>query len=191
MPFSTVAALVAVDAGFLMIHALKDPPGRWDASLDRGNPEIYGYCKALLAASLLLIAYRASRQRPYLAVAIVLGIVTLDDAVGIHENVGRWLVESVSLQSAPFGLRPFDIGQLGVFALLGLTCVAVLWSGSRGDEMSRAFLLLFIGLCLRSPSLLLSWTWSRELSQAGPRGSSHTLKTVANWECSVRCSALR
>lgn len=147
VPFSTLVALIVVDLGLLMISLLRDPPGRWETSLDGGNLEIYGYVKLTCAIALLVAVHRLTRQRPYASVAVVLGIVVADDAVGVHENVGAWIVDAVSIEVDLFGLRPFDLAQLAVFAVIGILCAAALVVGSRsGDLLSRSFLRLFVGL---------------------------------------------
>ncbi len=147
LPVPAVAALFLLDLFFVAMSVAYSASRRWNIAFDHSYAEFYGYGKAIVAASLLVLAYRATWQRPYVAVAFVLALIAIDDSLKVHETVGEWLPWAVSLETAPFGLRPVDIGELTVWAFLGLICAFVLRAGYRaGDELSREALLLFVAL---------------------------------------------
>lgn len=108
--------LLAID-GFIVVLQIVDPdPARaWSLYIEHGYPEFYGYGKTVAAALVLLLAYRAAREPPYRGVALVLVVISLDDAFALHETVGRWLAEGTTFD-APFGLRPSDIGELAALS---------------------------------------------------------------------------
>jgi hypothetical protein len=141
VPLRVLAVLVAVDVTCLLVAVVKDPPGRWETTLDRGNLEIWGFLK--LAGAIVILVRLAARthERPIAAAAVALVIVLVDDAVGVHEVLGRAVVDVASIERAPFGLRPFDVGQLVVWCVLAVIVASVVtWGLRRGGARARAVL---------------------------------------------------
>lgn len=104
---------------------------KWSVDTDRGWIELVGYSYVGLAA--LLLAWLASSREGapiHAAWALALTVLMLDDALKVHELGGRWLDARLPLPEPP-GLRTQDIGELIVWAVLGVFVLLVLACGHR------------------------------------------------------------
>lgn len=134
---------LAVDAIFGALHLM------WccsDAGLsiffsiekDRGFAEIYQYVKTFWATALLMAVYLRVRTGIYLAWGVVTGFLLMDDALSLHESLGRIAVASFDLQPA-FALRSQDFGELMVVGVIGATLLALVAAmHRRADAPARA-----------------------------------------------------
>lgn len=96
---------------------------RWNVDADRSYIEILGYAQLLVAAVFLLSLARR-RTAAYAGWAAALTVVVLDDARQWHERGGMWLDRNWAIPDPP-GLRTQDVGELVVWAALGV-CVTLL-----------------------------------------------------------------
>ena len=119
---------------------------------DMGYAEIYQYVKEFWII-LLLLGIAVQRPRAiYFAWMCLFIYVLCDDALSVHENVGRWIGTQLDLQPM-FGLRPRDFGELIVSVVAGGVLfssigVAYFFSDLHGKIMSRYLMGLFALLVL-------------------------------------------
>jgi hypothetical protein len=154
-----LAALLAVDAALVLLHVLHElqdmgviDGGAWlhSRSLllseERGYGEIWGYAKALAATAGLLALCWRSRAPVFGALAFTFALIVLDDSLMIHEVFGHRLATGLALDPS-FGLRAQDLGELSVWAMLGVAVVAALAVGFRcSNRRARATAAIFFGL---------------------------------------------
>ncbi len=110
-------AMVNIDLGFVLSPALS-------VNTDGGLPEMTNYAKTAATAALLYLCSRRHAQPIYLAGAVAFLIIVVDDALMIHETTGGYLAARFDLPSAG-GLRPQDLGELGVYATWALVIGAL------------------------------------------------------------------
>lgn len=122
---------------------------------DRGYPEMYQYLKyCWMIAMLFFIAWK-HRSLCYVAWGAVFTYFLVDDALMLHERIGRRIAENFSF-TPPLGLRLQDFGELMVSATAGillLTSVILVYRG--GSQIFRKvsqditlliFILAFFGV---------------------------------------------
>lgn len=104
--------------------------GRLDVRFDRTVPEVFGYLQLGFAVVVLVLAARRDRVRFPMALAAIGVMLLVDDALRVHETVGRTI--DTMRDGADVGpLRAKDIGDLVTWAVLGLVSLALLWWGTR------------------------------------------------------------
>lgn len=110
----------------------------WRAGFDGSFAEIWGYAKAIAAGVLLVFLFtRWRRAGVLLATAVLFFTVAADDMLQIHETGGGMLARSLSLPDL-FGLRGQDLGELMIWAALGLPLVFwIAWAWFRSDPLPR------------------------------------------------------
>lgn len=108
---------------------------------ERGPGEICQYLKFAVMIG-LMVQWRKVRPAPVLAAWIVLlSLMLADDAIGIHEELGRILMRLIPFP-APDGMRAKDLAEAVSFAAVEGTA------------------LLAVGLCaLRAPPDLFRYSW--------------------------------
>ena len=100
---------------------------RWSVNRDRSYIEVLGYVQVVAAAALLLLqGWWRRLGAVYVAWALVLLLVFVDDATGLHEAGGHWLRERPDAPR-PLGLKPQDVGELMVWGGLAVLVLALLW----------------------------------------------------------------
>jgi hypothetical protein len=114
---------------------------------DGGVPEWFNYLKTIAIVVLMLRVYRGSRQPVYAALMVLFFVILLDDAMMIHESMGREFRYWFDL-SPVWGLRAQDVGELITWGILGVllgpvTILAVFRSESRHRGNGLAMLLPF------------------------------------------------
>lgn len=120
-------------------------------SKDGGYAEYFQYAKLAAIIVLLYLAAKAKRSALIGGWGIIFFILLADDALQIHERGGSMLADWLSIP-AMYHLRSVDYGELMVFALWGLTAIAILTVTSRIDQspiarqVSKGLLLLLLGL---------------------------------------------
>ena len=149
--------LIAVDIGFVAIYSVheiynllhKDDATpldfRWRIGADHSYAEFFGYAKALAAAALLIWTHRLSGKWIYSVWAGVFASVVLDDALLIHERLGRALAGPSSSD------WEWDMGQLAIWVVVGLPLLAITVASlvrSSGQERTNGVLLLATLLAL-------------------------------------------
>jgi hypothetical protein len=143
--------LIAVDFGFIVIDALHRVylalytdnvslvGWRWRIGSDHSYAEMFGYAKGAMLVALLIATYSLSRRWLYLIWAGVFLYVLLDDALLIHERLGRAV-------AGPSSSRwDWDMGQLAVWMLVGTILLAIAVAGlahSSGQDRTNGILLL-------------------------------------------------
>jgi hypothetical protein len=143
--------LIAVDFGFVVIHvfhrvyialyndgvSLLD--WRWRIGSDHSYAEMFGYAKGATLVALLIATYSLSRKWLYVIWAGVFLYVLFDDALLIHERLGRAV-------AGPSGSRwDWDMGQLAVWILAGMILLGIAVAGlahSSGQDRTNGILLL-------------------------------------------------
>lgn len=146
--------LLAIDLGFILFHILFVAPHpvaeqgalrRFSLYEDGGIPEQVQYLK-WAALSVLLFRFGRSMPNPLaLSLALVFALVMLDDALQLHEGLGRTLSEGIP-RTAVRPFRPQDIGELGGWAVLGSAALVALVLGWRRSGPDQRRMLLPIGV---------------------------------------------
>lgn len=143
--------MIAVDIGFISIYSLHEiyialhPDNlpwlgsRWDADADRSYAEMFGYLKLASIVALLLAVYLRAKARMYWIWGIMFTYVLMDDALLIHERLGRAI-------AGPSGsMWAYDMGQLVVWILVGMILLAISIGAlvrSSGQHRANGMLLL-------------------------------------------------
>jgi hypothetical protein len=145
--------LLCADLAFILLHSLNALTPLLDEPLlsverDNSYPELYQWLKWFWIIILWLYVAKSKRSFSYIAWGLVFTYFLLDDALTIHENVGRQIADNLTL-TPPLGLRLQDLGELAVWAVAGMILsLLVAWAYWRGSQafkkMSRDMLLLII-----------------------------------------------
>jgi hypothetical protein len=97
----------------------------WSLVEEGGYAELFQYVKwAGVAASMLLVS-RLQKSWEFLVWSVLGGYLLVDDALRIHEEVGR-IVHAAQPFAPPFTLRLNDVGELAASAVVGLTMLLAL-----------------------------------------------------------------
>jgi hypothetical protein len=104
---------------------------------DRGYPEMYQYMKFFWITLLLLYVSLENKSFNYAAIAVVFGYFLCDDALQIHERLGRHI--AAHLNFVPIlGLRNADFGELAASAIAGILLLPLLiWAYRSGSRVYR------------------------------------------------------
>jgi hypothetical protein len=126
--------LVVIDALLLLANGLfylaeqSDSPGgflalfhgrAWNGEMDGSLVEYLGYLQLGSAAIVLFIVAFRSRQPVFAAWGCIFLVMTADDSLRLHENIGRFLATSLHFPSV-LHLRPNDLGELAAWGIFGL-----------------------------------------------------------------------
>lgn len=115
-------------------------------STDHGYGEFFQYFKLFGLSLIFLLLFRQKRLTLYFAWACLLLYMLADDALRIHERVGRALDAQVDFSSILF-LGAKDIGQLLAYAVSGVVLIgfiAVCHQRQQASTAKSASLILFI-----------------------------------------------
>ena len=80
--------------------------------MDRGFSEYFQYVKEITIAIFLLLAFKHQRQLAYLSWSFLFLYLFIDDSFSVHEDLGKYLVNTFNLPSPGFNLRPQDLGEI-------------------------------------------------------------------------------
>lgn len=133
-----IVLLLCSDLIFIIIHIIEKIVFNIDGSLynistDRGYAEFYQYMKYFWIIILLIYIIRSTKSFSYISWIVVFTYFLFDDALEIHENVGRLLVKSFDFYP-PLHIRLQDIGELEVFAIVGIILLAIIiWAKFHGS----------------------------------------------------------
>ncbi|EYD73666.1 hypothetical protein [Limimaricola hongkongensis] len=132
------------------IAVARDPSAHWPDLLqfdhDWGLAEMANYLKWSIAAVALLLAWRRERAVLPAAIALTLCVAVLDDAGRLHERGGVILALASGLH-ARIGSLAFQLGELAVWAGLGLACAAPIWIGWRRAGATLRRRAIGLGAC--------------------------------------------
>ena len=147
---ATDFVLISLHILYLTTDILSNP--YFSIEKDRGYGELFQYIKEYWIAILLsLLAWR-NRSFLYLGWSLLFFYLLLDDAVSIHENLGRFISHRLGFSPA-FNLRAIDFGELIVSACVGLfflICIATAhrFSDRSSKQDSRYLILMLFVLAL-------------------------------------------
>ncbi len=160
-----LAIFLAIDAVLIALYVALAIP-RVEAALmpirpwlilrdDWSAGEIANYAKWTLGALLLALAARRRPGAGLAALSLAMAILLADDAGQLHERGGALLARLLSLPSV-LGLRAVDLGELLVWAALGVPVLAgfaLAWRrggprGRRGVAGLAALLALLVGFAV-------------------------------------------
>jgi hypothetical protein len=154
-----LAVLLTLDGVFILAHIFhvfvsdvamfRDP--RFFMERDRGYGEWYEYFKSGLCILALVGCYRSSAQPVYAGLSFVNGLILADNALRLHERLGKELSHLLTATKQYFEDAPQAFGELASFGILGLVSAVILVATFRRSELvhqARGALLLFLMIAL-------------------------------------------
>ena len=133
---ATDLLLIGLHVFYVSYGQIADP--NYSIAAERGFGETFGYVKegwiVMILAGLALVRERAT----YGAWAFLFGILMVDDVYGVRERIGVGIGQVLGL-TPTFGLRPQDLGEVVVAALLGVALVPIVIAFRRSRGSARAF----------------------------------------------------
>jgi hypothetical protein len=157
---------------------------------ERGFAETFQYFKAWWLVVMFVWLARATREYWYLAWATVFLYIGLDDLLEIHEETGNSLALRYGFQET-LGLRPRDIGELAIFAAVGLALLALVGVAYlRGSDRFRRHservfvlvaLLAALGIGVDALHILFLHTWAGAMFGLIEDGGELIVLSVACW----------
>ena len=112
-------------------------------SQDHSFGEYLEYSLTLSCAVMLFAMWRRSGALAYLANAVMMAWLTLDNAAGFHEGFGHWIAPMIPV-SASSPVAANDIGEMMFFAMVGAIWLAGLASALLGARPKAAVHSLFV-----------------------------------------------
>jgi hypothetical protein len=152
--------VIATDLLFIILHLLHvySPyftDSRFSLEIDRSFSEVFQYVKQYWIALIFCWLSILKFERSYLVWALLFGYLLLDDALMLHEVLGKRVAKYLQYHSM-FKLRARDLGELTVNALAGMAfLLAIVGAYCWGTEEFRGvskrlmlvlFLLVFFGV---------------------------------------------
>jgi hypothetical protein len=146
-PAAGIAAVFLVllllgDLVYVAVHLVWTQTSLLDSPLaaldvDRGYAEFFQYLKLLWTIVLLTCLCLRTREKGFLAWALLFAYLLVDDSFSLHEGIGELLAGRLAFGNA-LGLRAIDFGELLVSAIAGmLLFVVIAWAYMRGSEDFR------------------------------------------------------
>ncbi|WP_306260776.1 hypothetical protein [Pararhizobium sp. IMCC21322] len=125
-------------------------PQMWSLAADYSIPEFFGYAKLALVAAFLFITFKRTGQPVWWSWAAVFTLLLADDMLQLHEYGGEWVAAFLPFHSIS-GIEAHHIGELSIYALLGVAGIALLIIGAQRTAAdvvagSGFFLLVVLGL---------------------------------------------
>lgn len=156
--------LLVADVLVILVHvaqkvalALAVLPARitvLDLNTDHSFGEWLNYHKWFVIALALFVVALKRRDRLSLSLGIIFLMILIDDSAQLHERIGLYLAQALSLPDDLLAARPEDWGALLVFGIMGLIAMALLAQGWRHRRAeNRPFLsglllaLIGLGFC--------------------------------------------
>ena len=160
---TALAALLTLDVLLIGLYVARDfllgaglnvgflASERWLIERDRGFPEFFQYLKTVFAASLLFGLAARHRSAVYAAWCLAFAYIVVDDASGLHEAFGSFLLTTSELP-ALFGVDSRLYAEAPLWGAVGLALAGVAGYGHlRGHagcrlsgQLARLFALLFL-----------------------------------------------
>ena len=108
--------LLVGDAAYLVVHLshrfLGEPVSPlFNIGRDMGYPELYQYLKEIWAAGLTALYFLRTRKIAFLAWALLIGMLFLDDSLAVHERLGHLFAVRLGLPDVA-GIRGQDFGEI-------------------------------------------------------------------------------
>ena len=127
--FAVLVGLLSVDAGFLLLTVLQKlgvvADLRASVGYDHAFANGYQYAKEATAAAAFGVLLARHRQPVYGALAATFALVLGDDALGLHERMGRALAGPLRLPSIR-EMEPVYVGELVVLTAGGLAVTGLM-----------------------------------------------------------------
>ncbi|GHB51711.1 hypothetical protein [Persicitalea jodogahamensis] len=145
--------IFSIDGLLFILHILiitpllSDPI--YDVRSENGYPEMYQYFKEFIIVVLLLRIVLKTKIITFLIWVFLFAYLLFDDSFQIHENVGYYLANTLSLPPL-LGLRIQDFGELLVsFTVFSVLCLFLLLFYRTAPVLfQRATIVFFILLCM-------------------------------------------
>ncbi|MEP3528205.1 MAG: hypothetical protein ABJN39_10550 [Sulfitobacter sp.] len=120
---------------------------------DYGLPEITNFAKYLVVSALLILGVRRTERRIWGPMAIAFGLLFLDDAFRIHENVSEWVGQTFLEDLVGPGKPSFTIGQFPYYIIFGIAVFGTAFlsmrrATGRGFALSKKLFNLLIVLAV-------------------------------------------
>jgi hypothetical protein len=134
--------LLLGDLVYVAVHLVWTETSLLDSPLaaldvDRGYAEFFQYLKLLWTIVLLIGVSLRTREKGFLAWALLFAYLLVDDSFRLHETIGESLAGALAFDDA-LGLRAIDFGELLVSAIAGvLLFVVIAWAYVRGAQTFR------------------------------------------------------
>lgn len=134
--------LISTDYLFIILHIMNrivpfDEPRLFRVDIDGSYAEVYQYIKYFWVIILLVYTLGTTRCRGYLAWIVIFFYFLTDDALELHEELGRLFSLAVEM-NPPLALRVRDVGELVVFALFAILLMGLLaWAYRRGPMVFK------------------------------------------------------
>ncbi len=139
-----------VAAALVYLGVLDNVPRQLRIQPVWGLPSLFIYLKWLLISIFLATAWRSNGEPLLLSLALIFALLLIDDSLELHERLGTVVKDSFGYTPA-FGLRGDDLGELTIWAIIGVMAFAVFalgyWRSSpEGRRIGHVFLLGIAGL---------------------------------------------
>ena len=179
----TLAVTLAVTGAI----ALDKSPKYYFGEIDRGGFITYISCLQLLIAALLSWKiYKIVRFSPrlnknswfWLIITIGLFFLALDDGVGLHEQIDRWLHDLINLEETDISDLIDDL-IVGGYLVLFLIYVATQWQAIK--IFRQSFVFFKIGLILSVAMVLLDILSNNRLFVSMVSDSYTIQSTIQDW----------
>ena len=112
--------LIITDLGFICLHFLNQigrlPHYSYSLYADFGYSEIFQYIKEFWIFLMLIFAFIERKRFNYLAWSLLFLYFLADDALKVHERIGRVLSQDLT---RVYGLKAVDYGELVVTVIAG------------------------------------------------------------------------
>ena len=159
---------------------------------DRGFAETVQYGKVILVI-VMLVKWRQVRPARVLSAWIVLfSVLVLDDCVGIHEEVGKWIEPFWPFPDVD-GIRTKDLAEaVSMVALEGTALAYVAWNAFTAPrDLRTVSVILFLALCpLIFSSMGLDMFAHNIVEDLGEMISGSFLLGIMHWQFRVRGPAM-
>jgi hypothetical protein len=177
---------LAVTVAIVGALAIDKSPAYYFKEIDRGGFITYISClQLLIAAFLSWKTYKTVRYSPqqdknrfWLVIASGLVFVAIDDAIGIHEQIDRWMHTLI-------GIEENDISDLiddlivGGYLALSLVYIALKWQAIRTYKQS--FIFFKVGFILSAIMVVLDILSNNRLFVSMMIDNSAIQSTIQEW----------
>ncbi len=115
---------------------------------ERGLGETIQYVKQLFVITMLFKWYKVRPARVLSGWIALFILIVIDDSVGIHEEVGKWIEQAWPFPAVE-GIRTKDLAELvSIIAFEGLTLLYVCWHFVKAPpDLRKVSIFLFLALC--------------------------------------------
>jgi len=142
-----LALAVLFDLGFIELYR-KLGSTAFDIEVENAYPEYYENLKEFFIAGMAIWVFIRKKELLYACWAGLLTYLFVDDTFQLHERIGAFLGGLIWFHP-PLGLRPSDVGELIVSAVVG-TCflVALALNFRQGTREAKGVSLALFGLLI-------------------------------------------